>query len=428
VKIISSEFEKNLDKYAEVIIKVGLNLQPGQRLLIGAPIFSDSYAPIELAPLVRLIVAKAYKLGARFVDVMWVDYQLQLLRYKYAPKDSFDEFPSWRTNLVGDMGNSGDAILVIYAENPDLLINEDSELVNITQQTFFKHMAPIMDLVVQNKTNWAVITAPIDGWMDKVFPNISPDKRKEKFWDTIFHICRIKHKDPVSAWQDHVNQLASRCNYLNQKEYKSLKFTATGTNLTIGLPKGHIWHSGYMTSQNGINFAANIPTEEVFTIPHKDKTEGVVKGTKPIYYSGSLVEDYTLTFSEGKIIEAVAKKGEDLLHNLIETDEGAGYLGEIALVPHSSPISQSGLLFYNILIDENASNHIALGRGYKFSFKGGETLSDEEFIILGGNTSLIHIDCMFGSNEMNVDGILKNGTIEPIMREGEWVFEVKKDK
>lgn len=421
---MSSEFEQNLDKYADVIIKVGLNLQPGQRLLIGAPIFSDTYAPIELAPLVRLIVAKAYKVGARFVDVMWIDYQLQLLRYKYAPKDSFEEFPSWRTDLVHDMGKSGDAILVIYAENPDLLINEDPELINVSQQTFFKHMAPIMDLVVQNTMNWAVITAPIDGWVDKFFPDIPPDKRKDKLWDIIFDICRIKHKDPVSAWQDHVNQLASRSNYLNQKEYMSLKFTATGTNLTIGLPKGHMWHSGSMTSQNGITFTANIPTEEVFTIPHKDKTEGVVKGTKPLYYSGSLVENYTLTFSKGKIVEVVAKKGEDLLRNLIETDEGASYLGEIALVPHSSPISQSGLLYYNILIDENASNHIALGRGYKFSFKDGEKLSDEEFAALGGNNSLIHIDCMFGSGEMDVDGILDDGNAEPIMRKGEWAFDV----
>lgn len=421
---MSSEFEKNLEKYAEVIIKVGLNLQPGQRLLIGAPVFSNTYTPIELAPLVRLIVAKAYNAGAKFVEVMWVDYQLRLLRYKYAPKDSFEEFPSWRTDLVHDMGKSGDAILVIFAENPDLMINEDPDLKNITQQTFFKHNGPIMDLIVQSATNWAVVTAPIKGWIEKVFPDLPPDKGKDKFWDTIFDICRIKYEDPVSAWEDHTNQLAARSNFLNQKEYISLKFTASGTDLTIGLPKGHMWHSGSMTSQNGITFTANIPTEEVFTIPHKDKTEGVVKGTKPLYYSGSLVENFTLTFSKGKIVEVVAKKGEDLLRKLIETDEGASYLGEIALVPHSSPISQSGLLYYNILVDENASNHIALGRGYKFSFKGGETLSDKEFAALGGNNSLIHIDCMFGSGEMDVDGILHDGNAEPIMRKGEWAFEV----
>lgn len=421
---MSSDFEKNLDKYAEVVIKVGLNLQSGQRLLIGAPIFAETYAPIELAPLVRLIVRKAYQLGARFVDVMWVDNQLQPIRYKYAPRDSFEEFPSWRTDLVYNMAKSGDAILVIYAENPDLLNVEDPELVTIVQQTFFKHEEPIMDLLVQNTMNWSVITAPVNGWVDKVFPNLPPGERKDKFWDTIFEICRINQEDPVSAWQNHVKQLAERSDYLNKKNYVSLKFTGGGTDLTIGLPKRHVWQSGSMISKNGITFTANIPTEEVFTIPHKDKTEGVVKGTKPIYFSGSLIEDFKLTFSKGKIVEAAARKGEDLLHKLIETDEGASYLGEIALVAHSSPISQSGLLFYNILIDENASNHIALGRGYKFSFKNGEKMSDEEFLAAGGNHSLIHIDCMFGSGEMNVDGIAEDGTAEAIMHNGEWAFNV----
>lgn len=420
---MSSEFEKNLDKYAEVIVKVGLNLQSGQRLIIGAPIFSDHFAPIELYPLIRLIVKKAYQRGARFVDVMWKDDQIQLLRYKYAPKDSFEEFPSWRTEMVYKMGKSGEALLVVYAENPDLLAEEDPELIAISQHTTVKHMEPIMDLVVQNTTNWSVISAPVGGWIDKVFPNIPPEKRNDEFWNIIFNICRINVDNPVLAWKEHIKQLTARSDYLNKKQYSSLHFTGEGTDLKIGLPDNHIWRSGSLTSQNNITFAANIPTEEVFTLPHKDKTEGIVKATKPLYYSGSLVEDYQLTFSEGKIVEAVAKKGQEHLRTLIAVDEGASYLGEIALVPHSSPISQSGLLFYNILIDENASNHIALGRGYKFSLKDGESLSDEDFVKLGGNHSLIHIDCMFGSGYMNVDGILSDGSIESIMRDGEWTFE-----
>ncbi|MFX1574781.1 MAG: aminopeptidase [Promethearchaeota archaeon] len=418
------EFEKNLDKYAEVIVKVGLNLQPGQRLLIGAPIFAETYAPIELAPLIRLVVKKAYQIGSKFVDVMWVDNQLQPIRYKYAPRDSFEEFATWRTDLVYNMAKNGEAILIIYAEDPDLLNDADPDLLTTVQRTYFKHEEPIMDLLVQNTMNWSVITAPLNGWVDKVFPNIPSEERKHKFWDTIFEICRIKQEDPVLAWQNHIKQLAEISDYLNKKHYISLKFTAKGTNLNVGLPKMHIWQSGSMTSKNGITFAANIPTEEVFTIPHKDKTEGVVKGTKPIYFSGSLIEDFKLTFSNGEIVEAIAKKGEDLLNKLIETDEGARYLGEIALVPHSSPISQSGLLFYNILIDENASNHIALGRGYKFSFKNGENMSDEEFLAAGGNHSIIHIDCMFGSSDTNVEGILEDGTTELIMQNGEWSFEL----
>ncbi len=421
---MSSEFEKNLDKYAEVIVKVGLNLQPGQRLLIGGPIYGFYGVSLELAPLIRRIVKKAYQLGARLVDVMWKDEELQSTRLQYAPTDTLNEYPIWRIDAALKVAEAGDAFLAIYAENPDLLIEQNPDKITAVQQTNFKQNKPIMDHVVKGSMNWAIVTAPVDGWTDRVFPNVPSDKRKAKFWDTIFEICRVKQEDPVSAWLDHVNQLAARSNYLNKKRYTQLKFTATGTNLTIGLPEEHIWKSGSMTSQNGITFTANIPTEEVFTIPHKDKTEGVVTATKALYYSGSLIEDYQLTFSEGKIVNAVAKKGEDLLHNLIDTDEGASYLGEIALVPHSSPISQSGLLFYNILIDENASNHIALGQGYKFSFKNGETLSDDEFEALGGNNSLIHIDCMFGSGDMNVEGILEDGTTEPIMQNGEWAYNV----
>jgi len=421
---VSIEFEQNLEKFAEVIIKVGLNLQPGQRLLIGAPIFAIKGVALELAPLIRLITKKAYQAGARLVDVNWDDDYLQLIRLQHAPPDSFKEYPIWNVDTAVKIAKAGDALLVIYAENPNLLIDQDPKKIGALQQTAFKYCEPLMDMVVKNTTNWLVVTAPVNGWVDKVFPELPQKNRKPKFWDTLFEICHIKNDNPISAWKDHVNQLTSRSNYLNQKQYESLKFTAPKTDLNIGLPIGHLWHAASMNSQNGINFVGNIPTEEVFTIPHKLKTEGVVRCTKPLYFSGSLVEDYLLTFSNGKVVEVSAKKGEDLLRKFIQTDEGASYLGEIALVPHKSPISQSGLLFYNILIDENASNHIALGRGYKFSFKDGETLTDEEFTDLGGNNSLIHIDCMFGSGEMDVDGITKDGTPEAIMRKGEWAFDV----
>ncbi|MFW9867004.1 MAG: aminopeptidase [Candidatus Thorarchaeota archaeon] len=420
-----TNLENKLDKYADVIVKVGLNLQPGQRLLIGAPIFTNTYTPIELAPLVHLITKKAYQRGVKYVDVMWSDDQVQLIRYKNAPRDSFEEFPIWRTSLVSEMAKSGDAVLVIYAENPDLLNDVDPDIIAITQQTVLKHTEPILDLVGKNVNNWSVISAPVSGWIEKMFPSLSLKEGENKFWETLFNVCRINHEDPVSMWENHITQLALRGDNLNQKHYHSLHFTATGTNLRVELPDGHIWRSGAMTSQNGINFTANIPTEEVFTLPHKDGTNGIVKSTKPLYFSGFLIEDYELTFSEGKVIEVHAEKGEELLQKLLKVDEGANRLGEIALVPHSSPISQSGLLFYNILFDENASNHFALGRAYKFSYKDGEEMTDEDFASVGGNHSKIHLDCMFGSDEMNVDGILKDGTVEPIMRNGEWAFKIE---
>ncbi len=421
---MSSEFEQNLEKYAEVIVKVGLNLQPGQRLLIGGLTLSNYGTLLEFAPLVRLIAKEAYQIGARFVDVMWSDDQLRLIRFQHAPRDSFEEFPKWRIDAEVEICEAGDADLVIVSSNPDLLREQDPQLISKFQQTFFKHFKPISDLVSKSAMNWLAAPGATDGWANKVFPTFPKKSRKAKLWDAIFEICRVKEKDPIAAWRNHISQLGKRKGYLNKKKYKELKLIAPGTDLTIGLPKGHKWIGGTITTQNGINFTPNMPTEEICTVPHKDKTEGIVSSTKPLYYGGVTIEDFRLKISEGRIIEVKAKKGEDYLLKTLETDKGARYLGEIALVPHSSPISQSGLLFYNTLIDENASCHIAFGKGRKFYLENGESMADEEFMTAGGNVSLIHIDFMIGSGEMDIDGILEDGTLEPIMRKGEWAFEV----
>ncbi|MFX1457258.1 MAG: aminopeptidase, partial [Promethearchaeota archaeon] len=245
-----------------------------------------------------------------------------------------------------------------------------------------------------------------------------------KLWEIIFKICRIDEEDPISAWQTHKNNLHKRCNYLNQKQFKALKLTSPETNLTIGLPKDHIWNGGSVVSKNGIEFIPNLPTEEIFTLPHKGQVDGVVKTTRPILIQGNLVEDITFRFSEGKIVKVSAIIGDEVIKKTIELDEGARRLGEIALVPCSSPISKTGLLFYNIIIDENASSHIAIGGGFRSSLKNGDSLNDEEFQTAGGNESIIHIDFMIGSKDMNVDGIEENGTAEPVMRNGEWAFRI----
>ncbi|MFX1418575.1 MAG: aminopeptidase [Promethearchaeota archaeon] len=418
-----SEFEKNLDKYAEVIVKIGLNLQPGQRLLIGKPIIGINGVSIELAPLVRLIVKKAYQIGAKLVDVMWDDDQIRLYRYKFAPKDSFEEYPTWRTDGAYDIAKEGDAMLLVAARNPDLLSEQDSNLIFTTHKTFLKYNKPAADLRRKGLVNWLAITAPIDGWADKIFPDIPQNKRMAKFWDILFDICRIKHEDPISIWKDHINQLVSRCSYLNHKKYNALHFSAPGTDLTIGLPEGHIWKSAYFTTQSGINNVVNIPTEEIFTTPHKDKTEGIVTATKPLF-SDVLIENLKLTFTNGKVEEASATKGEEYIRNIIKTDDGASQLGEVSLVPNSSPISQTGILFYSILIDENASCHIALGNGIRTCLKDGENMDEKEFSDHGGNTSLLHLDFMIGSEKLDVDGIFEEEKSEPIMRKGEWAFEV----
>jgi aminopeptidase len=419
-----SEFEQHLDRYAEIVIKIGLNLQPGQRLLIGMPMKGLYGTPIELSPLVRVITRKAYEAGARLVDVMWNDDQLRLMRFQHAPRDSFEAYPAWRAEAAHEIAKAGDATLVIFAENPDLLAGQDPELMATALRANAEHVRPVSALLSQNRMNWLIITAPVDGWTEKVFPDLSPEDGKARFWDTIFDICRVKEADPVSAWREHVGQLVARCDYLNHKQYTALKLAAPGTGLTVGLPQGHVWRGGRLTTQSGISFTPNIPTEEIFTMPHKDRVEGVVTASKPLSYGGALIEGFSLTFSGGRVVELKAEKGEQGLQKLLETDEGASRLGEVALVPHSCPISQSGLVFYNILIDENASNHVALGRANKFSIENGEGMSDETFAALGGNDSLVHVDFMVGSGEMDVDGVSEGGAIEPVMRGGEWAFGV----
>jgi len=420
---MSSDFEQLLEKYAEVTVKVALNVQPGQRLLIGKPFLGNLGTPIELAPLVRLIVAKAYQAGARLVEVLWNDDQLRLIRLQHAPRDSFDEFPTWRTDAATDIAEAGDACLVIYAEDPYLLDDQNPELVTRIRQTALKHSERFAEFQGRNALNWAAIAAPVEGWVDIVLPDVPTEDRTDMLWDMIFKMCRVDQEDPVSAWKDHIKDLVTRRDYLNHKQYDTLKLTAPGTDLSIGLPKNHIWGAAQMTSQNGIDFTANIPTEEVFTLPHFARTEGIVSSTKPLNYGGSLMDKFKLTFSEGRVVDAKCEVGEESLHKLLDMDEGARRLGEIALVPHSSPISQMERLFYNTLIDENAASHIALGRGYKFNLEGGEGMSNEDFASAGGNNSLVHVDFMIGSGDMDVDGLTEDGASEPIMRSGEWTFE-----
>ncbi|MBN1316635.1 MAG: aminopeptidase [Anaerolineales bacterium] len=418
------DFQKNLKKYAEVVVRVGLNLQPGQRLLIGTPVHGIYGTMLEFAPLVRMIAVEAYRAGARLVDVMWNDEQLQLIRLQHAPRDSFDEFPKWRADALYQATEAGDAVLMIYGEDPDLLVGQDPDLIATMVRTNARFTKPASDLKSKRPNNFTIISAAIDGWARKVFPNLSPAGREARLWDEIFEISRIKQDDPVSAWRDHTNQLEARCKILNQKRLRALKLCSPETNLKIGLPDGHIWKSAQFTSASGLNFLVNIPTEEVFTIPDKDETEGFISSTRPLYFAGSMIEDFCLTFSGGRVVKMSARKGEKNLCNLIETDKGAGRLGEVALVPHSSPISKSELLYYNILIDENASSHVALGRAYRNNLQGGEKMTDEEFISAGANTSMIHIDFMVGSDMMDVDGFLNDGATEPIMRNGEWAFDI----
>jgi len=416
------DFERNLDKYAEVILKIGLNLQPGQRLLIGWPAAGLYGTSIEVAPLVRKIATQAYQMGSPLVHVLWNDDQLRLIRFQHAQPDTLEEFPAWRAQAAIDAARAGDAVLRINSQDPDLLADQDPQLISRFNAVNARHIRPFSQLQTRNAVPWVAVTAPVDGWTQKLFPDLPADQAQARFWDALFQICRINTPDPVAAWREHIAALVSRRDILNARRYSGLKLTGPGTDLTLGLPQQHTWNGATMRTQGGIDFTANIPTEEVFTTPHAGQTEGVVTMSKGFSYGGTVIEGLRLAFSGGRVTSVTASAGESYIRQVLEIDEGARRLGEVALVPHSSPISQMGMLFHSTLIDENAASHLALGRGFRFAMEGGAAMSAQEFAAAGGNDSLVHIDCMVGSGEMDVDGITADGRSEPIMRAGEWAL------
>lgn len=410
-------FDEILTKYGDLMVKVGLNLQPDQRLIVIA-------TSLEVAPLIRKITESAYKNGAPLVSVLWSDEQTTKARMQYAPKDSFEEFAGWTLDGVLQSMERGDAFLQISGRNPHLLKGQDPESLAIAAKTFSQHRKAIGDHQGKRTVQWSMACPPTQDWAAAVFPDATPEDALTKLWEAVIKACRLDLDDPIAFWHEQAVNLGKRKHYLTDKKYTELKFNGPGTDLTVGLPKGHIWEGGSGKSKKDVTYSPNIPTEEVFTMPHRERINGKVSSTKPLNYLGNLIDNFSFTFSEGKIVEFLAEKGEAVLDGLLETDPNARFLGEVALVPHQTPISQQELVFLNTLYDENASHHLALGNAYKYSLEGGTKMSEEEFLRAGGNNSLVHVDFMFGSGDVDVDGVLADGTVEPIMRAGEWTFEV----
>ena len=413
------DLDQKLQIYAELAVRVALNVQPGQRVMIIGPL-ANGGASLESAPLARQIAAAAYRAGSPLVETIYGDEAQQSLRFKNAPRESFSSFSSWLPTALSEHVRAGHAVLSISANDPDLLQGESPDLVSTLLQSTAKEMRPFREQVSRNDTNWAVVAAASAGWAGKIFPGIPTNTAVSKLWDAIGRMCRLDTADPLAAWEAHLGNLAARSEYLNHKRYSALKYTGPGTDLMLGLPEGHIWVSGRSVSRGGIPFTANLPTEEVFTIAHKDRVDGTVRASKPLSYGSTLIDGFSVTFERGRIVKMTAEKNADTLQRLLDTDEGARRLGEVALVPNSSPISQSGLLYYNTLFDENAASHVALGNAYKFTLKRGNDMSDAEFEQAGGNRSGVHVDFMIGSGELDVDGVLPGGSTEPLMRKGEW--------
>jgi aminopeptidase len=413
-------FDQMLRAYAGLTVKIGLNLQPGQRLLIIGPV-ANGGCSLEAAPLVRQITAAAYDAGAQLVETLWGDESLLATRLTHARRDSFDQFSAWLPNALVEHVEAGHAMLSIYANDPDQLKAFPPDVVSALQQATARAVRPFREHISRNRTNWAVVAAAAATWAARVYPALPPAEQVAALWSAIERLCRLDRPDPIAAWETHLAELAARTDHLNARQYTALRYTGPGTALTIGLPAGHVWVGGRSASAAGIRFAPNLPTEEVFTMPHKDRVDGTVRSTKPLSYGGTLIEGFSLTFTEGRVVNVTAEKGEDVLRQLVTMDAGAAQLGEIALVPHNSPVAQTGVLFYNTLFDENAASHVALGAAYKFTLRGGETMSDEAFEQAGGNRSATHVDFMIGSPELDVDGVLDDGASEPVMRRGDWV-------
>lgn len=404
-----------LENYVELALKIGINLQKNQCLVI--------MSPVETADFTRKLVEKAYEIGASEVIVHWSDDFCKKMDFIYKDKLLFENIPDWQLESLMSYANKGAAFLSIAANDPELLKGIDSEKIAISQKTRNIKFKPYYDKVMGNEIQWNILSVPTKSWAKKIFKDCSEEKAVEKLWDAIIYSVKADTPNPIETWKKHLNNLKEKMDYLNSKQFEKLIITnSLGTNLTVQMPKNHIWASGKDVTKNNIEFVANIPTEEVFSLPHKYGVNGIVYASKPLNYGGTLIEDFSITFKEGKIIDFQAVHGKEALESLINTDEGSKYLGEIALVPFDSPISNLNILFYNTLFDENASCHLAIGQAYPSCIQNGDKMDSEIMEKNGVNDSLTHVDFMFGTDDLNVLGIAKNMKKENIFIKGNWAF------
>ena len=401
-----------LDRLAEVAVKVGLQLRAGQDLLLTAPAVA--------MPLVRRITEHAYKAGAGLVTPLFSDEEVTLSRFRFGHDGSFDRAASWLYQGMAQAFSANTARLAVVGDDPMLLSGEDPAKVSRASKANSIAYQPALEKIVNFDTNWNIIAYPSLSWAKRVFPDDADDVAVARLADAIFAASRVDRDGAVAAWEKHNAVLGERTAWLNGQRFKALHYSGPGTDLMVGLADGHEWVGGASVARNGIICNPNIPTEEVFTTPHCRQVYGHVVSSKPLSYQGTLIDNIAVRFEEGRIVEATASRGEEVLRKVLDTDEGARRLGEVALVPHSSPISESGLLFFNTLFDENAASHIALGQCYSKCFVDGGKLTPEQIAAQGGNKSFIHIDWMIGSDQTDVDGILADGRRAPVFRKGEW--------
>ena len=406
-------FNENLKKYARLIAETGVNVQDNHTVVL--------QISVNQAPLARLITEEAYRLGAAEVIVQWSDETIQREFLAHAATDRIENVPQYKIDQTDDWIAKGASRISVVSSNPDALAGVDAQRVAAFQAANGKALVNLRKATQANKVSWTVVAAASEGWAAKVFPELATSEEQvDALWNEIFKTTRIYEENPVIAWDIHDKKLQEKAAELNEQQFTALHYTAPGTDLTIGLPKNHLWEGAGSYNARGEEFMANMPTEEVFTAPDSRRVDGYVSSTKPLSYAGTIISGMKFTFKDGKVVDFSAEQGEEALKNLLAIDEGAKHLGEVALVPDPSPISQSGLIFYNTLFDENASNHLAVGSAYAFNLQGGTEMSEEELAEAGLNRSQTHVDFMVGSDKMNIDGIKEDGTIVPVFRNGDW--------
>lgn len=407
--------DKMLDKYAHLCVKVGINIEEGQPLVINAP--------IEGLEFVRKLAENAYTLGASEVHVNWSDEKLTKLKYQNSPMEVFENYPKWKADGLIDFAKRGAGFISISSEDPELLKEMDPKKVSTANKSASLALKEWREYTMNDINPWLVVSIASSAWARSVFPELEEKDALESLWKAIFKATRVDREYPVKAWEVHMKNLKEKVDFLNDKKIKSLHYTSEkGTDLKVQLPLGHIWAGGGAITSSGVPFAPNMPTEEVYTMPDKYGVDGVVYSTKPLNYGGKLIDDFKLQFEKGKVVDFTARLGEDVLKDLLAIDEGAKHLGEVALVPFNSPISNSNIIFMNTLFDENASCHFAFGKAYPTNIKSGADMTDEELEAHNVNTSLIHVDFMIGDSTTSILAETLDGEILQIFKDGNWAF------
>lgn len=407
-----ANFAEKLRKYAELIVRIGVNVQKGQPVVL--------YISVTQQELAHLIVEEAYRAGASEVMIEWKDTFSERAFLKYASEERIDNVPEYIVRKGDYIAKNRAARISVISADPGAYAGLDQTRVARSQAADGRALKQVRKATMNNDLSWTVVSAADQAWAEKVFPDRKGQDAVEALWEEIFKTTRIDQADPVEAWHEHDRKLHEKADWLNGQQFSALHYTSPVTDITIGLPENHIWEGAGSFTPENVEFMANMPTEEVFTAPDCRRIDGHVTSTKPLSYAGSILEDMKFTFRDGKIVEATAKKGQDVLDHLLKTDEGVLSLGEVSLVPDPSPISQSGIIFFNTLFDENASDHLALGASYPSNIQGGTRMSDDELAARGMNLSQAHVDFMVGSADMNIDGIRKDGTTVPVFRNGDW--------